>query len=110
VGLGSSVLVATQFLLSAITREAQAREVRLFEGFVSFKPKGRSNHIADVLGLVEVVRTGGASGGSLVEPTAPNGTIRSIGELVGLDFAAPLIVKVEPKPKQATVVAKLERG
>lgn len=59
VGLGCSVLVSAQFLLRALAATTLRREVRLFEGFVSFKTSGvASDHEADVRGLRDAVAMG----------------------------------------------------
>ena len=56
VGLGCSVLVAATYLLRSIHEANPRREIRLFEGLASFKPKGvRSSHSDDVLKLRKVV-------------------------------------------------------
>ncbi|MEN8134394.1 MAG: hypothetical protein ABFS18_02505 [Thermodesulfobacteriota bacterium] len=57
VGLGCTVLVATFYLIKSITDSKPPAEVRLFEGFVSFKSKGKvSNHSKDVLLLRRAVK------------------------------------------------------
>jgi hypothetical protein len=49
VGLGSSVLLAAAYLLRRLHDGPRRREIRLFEGFVSFKETdGRSSHSDDV--------------------------------------------------------------
>ena len=55
VGLGCSVLTSATYLLRAITEARPTREIRLFEGFVSFKAKGKSDHCEDVRDLKRVV-------------------------------------------------------
>lgn len=56
VGLGCSVLTSATYLLRQLTDSPRTRDIRLFEGFVSFKPKGQSSdHGADVLALRQVV-------------------------------------------------------
>lgn len=56
VGLGCAVLVASQFLISRILKSCESKDVRLFEGFVSFKPANElSSHKADVERLRQVV-------------------------------------------------------
>lgn len=50
VGRGCSVLVAATYLLRSIHDQRFDREIRLFEGLVSFKPTGKvSSHTADVM-------------------------------------------------------------
>lgn len=56
VGLGCAVLVACLYLLKAIKDAKRARDVHLFEGFVSFKKgAGRSDHLRDVRALKDAV-------------------------------------------------------
>lgn len=51
-GLGGSLAMASLYLLRNVLVEPPRREVRLFEGFVSFKPKEvQSDHVADVVAL-----------------------------------------------------------
>lgn len=58
-GLGCVVKVAALFLLEALARAERARELRVFEGFVSFKDKEiASNHVADVEALRRAVLAG----------------------------------------------------
>ena len=48
----TSMMVATSRLLDQVIRRGIRREIRLFEGFASFKPSGgKSNHKEDVLRL-----------------------------------------------------------
>jgi len=52
VGLGCSAMVAATYLIKALSEIQVKNEIRLFEGFVSFKSKGKiSNHSNDVLAL-----------------------------------------------------------
>ena len=97
VGLGCTVLVAAQFLLSELNKAQRTREIRLFEGFVSFKTgQGPSDHKADVRSLANVVLSGGTQGGRFVESQALDGKghVRSLGKLLGMNFVPPLIVEV----------------
>jgi len=57
VGLGCSVLVAATYIMRQLVEAKPRKEIRLFEGFASFKPKGqRSSHMGDVCRLRQVVR------------------------------------------------------
>ena len=59
VSLGTTVMVAAMYLLRAIVDSQPTAEVRLFEGFVSFKDRNKSsNHSRDVLALRDVVIKG----------------------------------------------------
>jgi hypothetical protein len=55
-GLGCTVMVAAMYLIRAIAEAAPKRDVRLFEGFVTYKKRGEnSDHRLDVRLLREVV-------------------------------------------------------
>jgi hypothetical protein len=57
VGLGCTVMVAVMYMLKELERVCSDKEIRLFEGFVSFKEKqSRTSHLRDVLLLREVVK------------------------------------------------------
>lgn len=98
VGLGCSVLVATTYLIRAITDAQPRREVRLFEGLVSFKAKGLpSNHCADVTSLKAVVwRQQGL--GSIIAPQqlaiSPNDTLASAFLVAGMNYGVPPVIAV----------------
>ncbi len=101
VGLGCSVLVAGLHLVDALKRAEAQREVRLFEGFVSFKERGLpSNHQADVKALMDVVRSGGREG-QIVEPQplsrAQGATVTTPLSFLGLgDHIPPVIIAAAP--------------
>jgi len=99
VGLGCSVLVASLYLLEALAASGPKREVRLFEGLVSFKdPTEGTDHIADVEALKRVVWSGGKIGGRYRVPAPQEGTggatVRSTLSLLGLDRTPPPIIEV----------------
>ncbi len=101
VGLGCSVMVASLYLLEALAASRPKREVRLFEGLVSFKDRTESSdHIADVEALNRVVWSSGQTGGRyrVPAPQSDSGgsTIRSTLALLGLDPTPPPIVEVAP--------------
>jgi hypothetical protein len=96
VGLGCSVLTSATYLVRAITNAGPRREIRLFEGLVSFKPKGiRSSHTRDVLLLRRVVR-GDLAVGQIIAPealaAAPDHVVRSAFEVAGMDYGVPPVV------------------
>lgn len=98
VGLGCSVLVSATYLLRALTEARLAREVRLFEGFVSFKPKGvASNHCADVSNLRQVI-WGEHNLGRIVPPEAlavsPEHTLLSAFVVAGMNYGVPPVITV----------------
>lgn len=97
VGLGCSVLVAATYLLRAIHDARPNREIRLFEGLASFKPKGvRSSHSNDVLSLRELVWSGGLKSGRIVPPeelsASQEDRVQSAFLVAGMDFGVPPIV------------------
>jgi hypothetical protein len=64
-------LVAALYLVKSISERCGSAEVRLFEGFVSFKKKGtRRNHLRDVEILRDAVFNQAAFPGTIVEPKA----------------------------------------
>lgn len=97
VGLGCSVLVAATYLLRAIQDARPKREIRLFEGLASFKPKGvRSSHSDDVLNLRKTVWEGNSKSGRIVPPeqlaASPEDRLLSAFLVAGMDFGVPPIV------------------
>ena len=97
VGLGCSVLVAATYLLRALHDVRPQREIRLFEGLASFKPKGvRSSHSNDVLNLREIVWEGKSKSGRIVPPeqlaASPKDRLRSAFLVAGMDFGVPPVV------------------
>ncbi|HMV54588.1 MAG TPA: hypothetical protein PLX20_11875 [Rhodocyclaceae bacterium] len=97
VGLGCSVLVAATYLLRAINKDVGEREVRLFEGFASFKEKNsRSSHRKDVLDLRRVVWEGDSELGSTVSADAlvvcSTHQLCSAFLVAGMNFGIPPVV------------------
>lgn len=99
VGLGCSVIVATTYLLRAVTDAQPNREIRLFEGFVSFKPRGvRSSHCDDVLMLRNLV-WGTTRAGRVVPPedlaASPEYLLMSAFSVAGMDYGVPPVIAVD---------------
>ena len=99
VGLGCSVLVAATYLLRSIHDARSKREIRLFEGLASFKPKGiRSSHSGDVRNLRRVIWEGDSEFGRIVPPdqlaTSPNHKLESAFLVAGMDFGIPPVVEL----------------
>lgn len=97
VGLGCSVLVAATYLLRALHDANPRREIRLFEGLASFKPKGvRSSHGNDVVNLRKVIWDGGSTLGSVVPAerlaVSPKHELHSAFRVAGMDFGVPAVV------------------
>jgi hypothetical protein len=71
----------------------------LFEGFVSFKPKGRvSSHCADVEALRAVVLNPNRAASAIVPAAqlamAPSDRLVSAFAVAGMDFGVPLVARV----------------
>ncbi len=99
VGLGCSVLVAATYLLRSMHDLPVHREIRLFEGLVSFKPKGvPSSHTQDVITLRKLVWSHDASQGRIVSPdelaSKQGDRVVSAFRVAGMDFGVPPVVVV----------------
>ncbi|MEO8048483.1 MAG: hypothetical protein ABI684_14465 [Nitrospirota bacterium] len=99
VGLGCGVLVAATYLLRSIHDLSPRREIRLFEGLVSFKPRGiPSSHTSDVIALRNLAWSGNTSLGRFVGPEdlrANQGDrIVSAFHVAGMDFGVPPVVVI----------------
>lgn len=97
VGLGCSVLVAATYLLRALHDANPRREIRLFEGLASFKPKGvRSSHSNDVINLRKVIWDGDSTTGFVVPAerlaVSNKHELRSAFVVAGMDFGVPAVV------------------
>lgn len=98
-GLGCAVLVAATYLLKAIASAEVRREIRLFEGFVSFKPKAaRSSHTDDVIHLRDVVWHPENYPRAITPPEelalAPTDVVSSAFAVLGLDMGIPPVIAV----------------
>lgn len=98
-GLGCGVLIAATYLLREVHDLSRKREVRLFEGFASFKPTGsRSSHKDDVLALREVAWSRAAGRGYIVDPSDlklnEEDEVFSAFRVAGMDFGVPPVVVV----------------
>jgi len=96
VGLGCSVLVSACYLLRAIADAPPTREIRLFEGLVSFKPRGtRSDHGRDVHNLRRVV-LGEPGAGRIFAPQElpmePRHSVVSAFAVAGADYGVPPVI------------------
>jgi hypothetical protein len=99
-GLGCGVLVAATYLLRALNDAPRRRDVFLFEGLVSFKPKGvRSSHTADVEALRAVAWRLPEGRGRVIAPEAlrvqPSDHLQSAFTVAGFDLGIPPVVAVE---------------
>jgi len=99
VGLGTTVLLAAAYLLRDIASANPRREIRLFEGFVSFKAKDvASSHAEDVKKLRAAVYNEASSVhgvfGSSDLRMSPTDQIRSAFAVAGMDFGVPPVVAI----------------
>lgn len=97
VGLGCSVLVASSYLIKKLADHPSTAEIRLFEGFVSFKERGKkSDHLADVNSLRKAIE--GYYGGCdhVIRPddvTLDDGDrVTSAFDILGLNIGIPPII------------------
>lgn len=99
-GLACGVLVAANYLLRDVYTSSRQREIRLFEGFASFKPKGtRSSHKDDVLALRDIVWRRNSALGNIINPRdlkmSDEDEVFSAFRVAGMDFGVPPIVVVD---------------
>ncbi len=94
VSLGTAVMVAALYLMKAIMDSRPSTEVRLFEGFVSFKKSKKSNHSQDVLLLRDIVKNGLDK--AIIMPESikldPSDHIQSAFLVTGIDLGVPPIL------------------
>jgi hypothetical protein len=98
-GLGCSVLVAATYLLRLVHDLPPKREIRLFEGLVSFKPKGApSSHTRDVIELRALAWGLNAFPGRIVAPEElaldEGDHLMSAFRVSGMDFGVPPVIAV----------------
>lgn len=90
-------MVAALYLIKDLHEAHPRSPVRLFEGFVSFKPKeGRTDHVADAQSLLAVANDPGAYKECIVHPQdlrmEDTDTIQSAGCLCGVDYGIPTVL------------------
>lgn len=101
---GCSVLVAATYLLRSIQDTKPKRDIRLFEGLASFKPKGvktkGSEDVKVLRGIIEahsMVHTRNSKG-EIVDPRKlqvnPEDVLSSAFLVAGMDFGIPPVVVV----------------
>ena len=103
VGLGCTIMVAATYLVKALSDAGTCREIRLFEGFVSFKEKGiRSSHTGDVVALRDVVWHPECHPDAVTPPerlaAKPTDQIRPAFRVLGLETGVPPVVTAKAKP------------
>jgi hypothetical protein len=97
VGLGCTVMVAALYLVRSISNVSTNAEVRLFEGFVSFKNRSvSSNHSRDVELLREVVDSPERLSHFIVDPSTlkmdSTDRLESAFCVAGIDTGVPPII------------------
>jgi len=96
-GPGCPVMVAAMYLIRHICESSPTSQVRLFEGFVSYKdPKVKTDHRADVELLREVVKDPKHFAGCIINADClarPGDKIISAFKVCGLDCGVPLVIK-----------------
>jgi len=97
-GLGCLVMTSALYLLRGLHESKPQREVRLFEGFVSFKPKGQvSSHSEDIRALRAVVSDADRDAKVVVTAaqlaTTPSDRLVSAFAVAGMDFGIPPVVR-----------------
>lgn len=97
VGLGCSVRTSATYLLRAITDAKPTRKIRLFEGFVSFKAKGKSDHCKDVRDLKRVVWDEKKEFGQIEAANAliSGHAMKSAFAVAGMDYQVPPVIIVQ---------------
>ncbi|MBI4283927.1 MAG: hypothetical protein HY663_05600, partial [Chloroflexi bacterium] len=95
---GCTVMVATMYLMWKLCNHCPPVEVRLFEGFVSFKNKGaQSNHLGDVERLRDTIKHQETQNfydpKKLAEDECDN--VMSAFKLMNMDLGIPPVIKVD---------------
>lgn len=96
-GLGCGVLVAATYLARSLYDAKPTREVRLFEGFVSFKPSNvPSSHVNDVIALKNVIWENEQQTGRIISPAdllvSPSHRLQSAFSVSGFDLGIPPVI------------------
>jgi len=94
-GPGCTVMVATLYLMKAVLSTNQKGEIRLFEGFISYKD-GKTDDLDDVRRLRDTVKESKNLADCIINPSnlASKGSeIKSAFEIMGFDFGIPPIIK-----------------
>jgi hypothetical protein len=97
-GGGCLVMTAAMYIIRALHDSKPRRKVRLFEGFLSFKPKGQvSSHRKDVEALRAVVRNRTRPHDMVLAPdqlaSNPSDIVVSAFAVAGMNFGVPAVVR-----------------
>ncbi len=96
-GPGPAVMVAAMYLIRTVVELDIHREIRLFEGFVSFKQRRKkSDHAQEVLLLREVIDAPKDFPDAIIAPEAlkadSTDTLRSAFRVMGMDIGIPPVI------------------
>jgi hypothetical protein len=96
-GPGCTVMVAALYLVRAIIETPSTAEIRLFEGFVSFKaPGSKSDNIRDINLLRQVIENPSAYSDAIIGPEflkmTESDTLQSAFLVAGIDAGVPPII------------------
>jgi hypothetical protein len=99
-GLGCAVMVAAMYLVRGIQESCPKQDVRLFEGFVSYKdPNVESDHLHDVRLMRQVVKDPVVNAASIVAPgslkMASDDKLISAFCVAGFDCGVPPVIKCD---------------
>lgn len=100
VGPGCTVMVAAMYLVRKLYDSRPSAEVRLFEGFVSFKDKGnKSSHSDDVKCLRNAIKGEEARNHYFYKPEEfkedESDNLMSAFKLMNMDLGIPPVIKVD---------------
>lgn len=100
-GLGCQVTTAAAYLLRSIIDSTPTRAIRVFEAFVTFKPKGSvSSHERDVEAMKAVVWRSASLPGDVIAPDHLCGphahVVRSAFAVYGFDIGVPPVIVAKP--------------
>lgn len=104
-GAGPVTTVAAAYLLSAVRNGTCNREIRLFEAFASFKPRGTpSSHVGDVMNMRSVVWDAAKHPTNIIAPERPcresGATLESAFKVFGFDCGIPPVICIASSPRE----------
>ena len=102
-GSGSAVMVASMYLLKQVTDSSPDNEIRLFEGFISYKNKrNKSCHVKDAELLREVIKQPELFSECILEPellkSDSSDEIVSAFKVAGMNLGVPPVIKRDSVP------------
>jgi len=86
-------MVAAMYLIHEIQLKVESGvEIRLFEGFVTYKrTKNKSNHLKDVKALLDVINKSGSDSSEIFQPQDAN--MKSAFLVCGIDAGVPPVIR-----------------